>query len=387
MASGGSPVRGADLIYNLVLVAAAFAIRDAVLRVLPASPVVPIKAPWVVDACTRLLISPRPTSSISSSGGRQRTTISLSEVGLVIGLYVLSPLSNFWPVTLLGAAASLIFVRRQRAAKLVFNLAQLCAFTTSLAVIVFAAVESRGDPSRPLSGGRPSCSRRSTACLFGIVLVTIAIAIAERLLSLRQLPTNRQHLADRDGRDHESRADRDRARKVRDSGTIVLLVVPAADRGRCAPCLLREGPTPRALRVPLRVDENHAGRGAESGGGLRVGQLLSHRPSSSFGPNTRRSSLLAALRRKRPRSTLGRSEGMTSQSGPARALRHADAPPARGRRRLCRPARDAPRRTRLDSYLAARFLNDGIIATLRGERGLDRPALVVGDRSGDVESF
>src|SRR5262249_6046630 len=78
---------------------------------------------------------------------REAHTISLSEVGLVLGLYLLSP-KGLLAAALFGVAAALVLVRRQRAAKLVFNLAQL-ALTTAVALVVFRTFVPLGDPFGP----------------------------------------------------------------------------------------------------------------------------------------------------------------------------------------------------------------------------------------------
>ena len=100
-------------------------------------------------------------------------TTSLSEAGLVLGLYVLSP-EGLLVATLAGAAAALVLARRQRGAKLVFNLARL-AITTAVALVVFRAVAATGDPFGP-AGWAGVTLGAVAASLAGSVLVIVAMA-------------------------------------------------------------------------------------------------------------------------------------------------------------------------------------------------------------------
>ncbi len=77
-------------------------------------------------------------------------TISLGEAALVLGLYLLSP-AGLLGAVLVGAAGALVLVRRQRAAKLVFNLAHL-TITTGIALIVFRSVSGLGTRSGSRAG-------------------------------------------------------------------------------------------------------------------------------------------------------------------------------------------------------------------------------------------
>ncbi len=361
-------------IYNLILVVAAFAIWDVVLRVLPASQIVPVKAPWWTLALVFYLAE---AYVVHIQFRRQAHTISLSEVGLVIGLYVLSP-EQLLAVTLLGAAAALIFVRRQRTAKLVFNLAQL-ALTTSVAVIVFRSVESFGGPLGPV-GWAAVLLATVAASLFGILLVTIAIAIAERSLSLRQLPTTAAiSLIATVGISNFVLIAIELA--ASDNRTIVLLVLPAV----IAMAAFRAfgAQARRQEHLEFLYESMKATQGAPEFS-LAVGQLLMTARQLVRAEYVE-IILFPAGSETGLRNVLGGSEGMTAQSGPAdaadsEALKVLEA----GDGCVVLPAQRAPHA--LDGYLASRGLPDGIVATLRGESG-PFGLLVVGDRSGDVESF
>ena len=116
---------------------------------------------------------------------RQAHTVSLNEVGLVFGLFLLTS-GGLLAAMLVGSAAALGIRRRQPPVKLAWNLAQFL-FTTSLAIWVFHAVLSLGDPIGP-AGWVAALLATLVASLSGVVLVTIAIAVAEREVDLRELP-------------------------------------------------------------------------------------------------------------------------------------------------------------------------------------------------------
>src|SRR5262249_49430819 len=115
---------------------------------------------------------------------REAHTISLSEGGLVVGLYLLSP-GGLLAATVVGVAAALVFVRRQRAAKLVFNRAQL-ALATAVGLLVFRSVAELGDPFGPV-GWLAAMLAVLAASVTGIALVTLAIEVAEGSVDPRLL--------------------------------------------------------------------------------------------------------------------------------------------------------------------------------------------------------
>ena len=157
---------------------------------------------------------------------------------------------------LVGAAAALVLVRRQRAAKLVFNLAQL-ALTTSVAVIVFRAVAGQGDPFG-VAGWIGAMLGAVAASLVGILLVTVAIAIAEGSLEPAEASARGGiSIVSTIGVSNVVLIAIELARA--DRRALVLLVLPAAIGGRSDPRLREPGEAPRASRVPLRVDEGDAG--------------------------------------------------------------------------------------------------------------------------------
>ena len=100
---------------------------------------------------------------------KQAHTLSLSEVGLALGLFFASP-ANLLAAHVVGAAAALVINRRQRAIKLAFNLAEL-PLCTGVAVFVFQSLAPTGEagprvwavrwsPPRRLMCSASSSSRR-----------------------------------------------------------------------------------------------------------------------------------------------------------------------------------------------------------------------------------
>ena len=115
---------------------------------------------------------------------KQAHTLSLTELGLVFGLFFAAP-ASLLAAQVVGAGAALALHRRQKAVKLAFNLAEqsLCA---GLALLVFHAV---------LGGGASSSIRMWAAALaaaafahtLGVLLVSAVIAVAEGNFAAPQL--------------------------------------------------------------------------------------------------------------------------------------------------------------------------------------------------------
>jgi diguanylate cyclase (GGDEF)-like protein len=115
---------------------------------------------------------------------RETHTLSLSELGLVIGLFLAAPgglLLGF----VCGATVALVLVRRQRPLKIIFNLAQFVV-GTECAILVFRAIAGLGNPHGPLAWAAAGAA----AVVFGLVtviLVTVTIALASGISPLRDL--------------------------------------------------------------------------------------------------------------------------------------------------------------------------------------------------------
>ncbi len=366
---------GTIWVYNVALVVAAAAVWSWLLRHVDHAPIVEVSAVhwWAIA----LLFYLAEAYVVHIQFRREAHTISLSEVALIPALYILSP-SGLLAASLAGAAVALIVARRQRVEKLVFNLAQL-ALTTACAVIVFREVSGLGNPLGQ-AGWVAVILAATAASLTGILLVTAAIAIAQGSLDLRQMPvaagisfvaalgiSNLVLIA--------------MALAQADRGSIVLLILPAAIAVAAFWAFAAQARRHEHLEHLYESMKTTQGTPEFS---LAVGQLL------LTGRQLVRAEyaeifLFPAGGENGLRSVLGRAEGMTADSGPADPadMKALDVVEAWGGC-VVLPATRPPHE--LDDYLASRGLGDGIVATLRCESG-PFGLLVVGDRSGDVESF
>jgi diguanylate cyclase (GGDEF)-like protein len=113
-------------------------------------------------------------------------TLSLSEFGLVLGLFCTSP-EGLVAAQILGAAAALLLHRRQRTLKVAFNIS-LFALCICLALAIFHGLTDSADPygARGLSAVFLAVA---FASLTGVLLVAVAISLAEGRPVLRTVPT------------------------------------------------------------------------------------------------------------------------------------------------------------------------------------------------------
>ena len=361
-------------LYTLGLSGSAIALWAMVLRHMDSTPVVRIAAPWWGLALVFYLAE---AYVVHIQFRREAHTISLNEVGLVLGLYALSP-GSLLVAQLVGAAVALVFVRRQRAAKLVFNLAQL-ALTTSVAVLVFRAVAHLGHPFGA-AGWIGVLLAAVTASLAGILLVTVAIALAEGGFSIRQLPIPASiSIVATIGVSNLVLIAIELARS--DNQSIVLLALPAAIGITAFRAFASQAR--RHEHLEFLYESMKATQGAPEFS-LAVGQLLI--------------SVRQLVRAEYAEIFLfpaGSEQGLRSKlGGGGEMTAHPDAIGPADQQVLTALvsgidsivlAKTRPPHS-LDGYLAARGLPDGIIAALRGEEG-PFGLIVVGDRSGDVESF
>jgi diguanylate cyclase (GGDEF)-like protein len=112
-------------------------------------------------------------------------TLSLSELGVVLGLFLASPGALALGVVL-GAGLALVLVRRQRPLKVAFNEAQF-AFSVAVAIVAFRSVAGLGDPYGPIGWAAAAAG----AVAFGLVsvaLVTLTISIATGSRAVGELP-------------------------------------------------------------------------------------------------------------------------------------------------------------------------------------------------------
>ena len=361
-------------LYNAVLVAAGIALWSDVVRRFDTQPLIASPVPWWALALVFYLTE---AYVVHVQVRREAHTVSLSEVGLVLGLYLLSP-GGLLVAQVVGSAAALVVVRRQRAAKLVFNLAQL-SLTTSVAVIVFRTIAGQGD-AFGVAGWTGAILGAVAASLVGILLVTVAIGIAEGSLEPRRLPL----------------AAGISIVSTIGVSTVVLIAIELAREDRRALMLLV---LPVAIGVAaIRAFANQAKRHdhleflyasmkATQGApefSLAVGQLLVA-VRQLVRAEYAEIFLCAVGSQQGLRSTLGAQGEMNAHAdivspADAQVLAALGAGPDAILLSASRPPHS------LDGYLAARKLPDAIIAALRGEDGVFG-LIVVGDRSGDVVSF
>jgi diguanylate cyclase (GGDEF)-like protein len=112
-------------------------------------------------------------------------SLSLSELGLVLGLFFVAP-GGLLIAQLCGASVALLAVRRQRPLKVAFNLAQF-AFSSCLALLIFHALTGAGNVTGPI-GWAAALVSVAVASMTGVALVSVAISVAEHRSTLRELP-------------------------------------------------------------------------------------------------------------------------------------------------------------------------------------------------------
>jgi diguanylate cyclase (GGDEF)-like protein len=147
---GGGPELTLTRRYGVPLLTAALATLAIVLvGTLSARGIVPIGTPmlpwWVLAA----LYAVAEGLVIHLVIGRETHSFALSEVPLVLGLFLATP-TDLVLGQLVGASLALAFYRRQPVRKLTFNLASF-AFSTAMAIAVFALVADPSDPWGPRS--------------------------------------------------------------------------------------------------------------------------------------------------------------------------------------------------------------------------------------------
>jgi diguanylate cyclase (GGDEF)-like protein len=112
-------------------------------------------------------------------------SLSLSEAGLVFGLFFASPL-GLLTAQLAGASLALLAFRRQRPLKVAFNLAQF-ALSSCVALLIFRPLVDIAGATGPVSW-LAALAAAGAACVTGVSLVGVAIALSEGTKTLRELP-------------------------------------------------------------------------------------------------------------------------------------------------------------------------------------------------------
>ena len=112
-------------------------------------------------------------------------SLSLSEAGLVFGLFFASPL-GLLSALLAGGSLALLAFRRQRPLKVAFNLAQF-ALSACVALLIFRALTDLAGAEGP-AAWLAALAAAGTASVTGVGLVGVAIALSEGTKTLRELP-------------------------------------------------------------------------------------------------------------------------------------------------------------------------------------------------------
>jgi len=308
---------------------------------------------------------------------KQTHTLSMTEIGLVFGLFFATPIALFAGL-IVGAGLALAVNRRQRPVKFAFNIAEqsLC---TGIALVVFRALATRG------GGGWlwvAALVAVSIAHIVGVVLVSAVIAIAERArLVFRQV---QKTLGLSLGGSLAT--------------TCLALVGVALAESRPAGLLLLAFPVVMCLLafrgymqqrmqrdyVEFLYESMRAAQGAPEMG-LAVGQLLVAAQRLLRADYAEIILLTPTADEPVLRSTSG-SEGQTLMR-PDELSPETDA--AILRVSAAERAILLPRKREghgLDGFLADRGVADGVVGVLRGDEGVFG-LLLVGGRIGDVTEF
>ena len=112
-------------------------------------------------------------------------TLALSELGVVLGLFVATPGALMLGIAG-GGGLALVLVRRQRPLKTAFNVAQW-SFSVGIAIVVFRAIATLGSAHGPI-GWLAAAAGGAAFGLISVTLVTTTISIATGALQLRELP-------------------------------------------------------------------------------------------------------------------------------------------------------------------------------------------------------
>jgi diguanylate cyclase (GGDEF)-like protein len=115
----------------------------------------------------------------------QAHTISLNDIALVFGLFVLRP-EELVTAAAVGGALAVVALRRQRPIKAAFNVA-LYAFTAAVAVVVFHPLVALGD-AFGIAGWAAAFAAATSSALVGIAVVSTVIRIAGGAGILREMP-------------------------------------------------------------------------------------------------------------------------------------------------------------------------------------------------------
>ncbi len=307
---------------------------------------------------------------------KQAHTLSVTEIGLVFGLFFATPAALF-AGQIAGAGLALAVNRRQRPVKLAFNIAEqsLC---TGMALVVFDALAGGG-------GGRlwlAALVAVGGAHVVGVMLVSAVIAVAERTRLLVHQVLDTLGLSLAGSLATACLALVGVSLEESDPRLLLLLAFPV---GICV-LAFRSYMQQRTQRdyVEFLYESMRAAQGAPEMG-LAVGQLL-----LSARRLLRADYAEIILLTRTPDEPVLRS---TSDAQGQMLMRPDVLSPATNDAILCASAADRsillPRkrgRHALDAFIASRGLADGVVGVLRGDEGVFG-LLLVGGRIGDVTEF
>jgi diguanylate cyclase (GGDEF)-like protein len=308
---------------------------------------------------------------------KQAHTLSLTEIGLVFGLFFASP-AALLGAQVVGAGVALLLHRRQRTIKLAFNLAEL-PLCSGIALLIFRSYYD-GNPNSLRSWALVLLAA-AVAHTVGVILVSAVIAVAEARLAAPQL--HRTLAISLLGALATASLGLAGVLLIETSPRAgLLLILPAA---MCA-LAFRAYMAQREQRehVEFLYESMRATQGAPEFG-LAVGQLLVA-ARRLLRAEYAEILLLAPAPGEQALVSISGATGETlmhpEELAPADELAFecasgTDRALLLGRRRETHP---------LDAFLASRDLGDAVIGALRGEErvfGL----LVVGNRTGDVSTF
>jgi diguanylate cyclase (GGDEF)-like protein len=365
---------GTDALWlcNLALLAAAIELwRAVVSHFAPASPL-HLGDPWWAIAIVAYLAE---VTELRVRFRRDPDCVSLREVGLVFGLYALAP-GSLVLAQLLGTAAALVSLRRQRPGRLVFDLARL-TLATLTAIVVFRVVDGPAHAFAPAGWG-DALAACLAATLLGLAVRTAGIAIAERAFVFAPAAA---------------------AVSVLTTAAISDLALVAIELARTDPSstiLLALPGVILALGLVVLGDRARRHEHLE----FLFASMKATRDAPEFGLAVGR--LLITIRQlvraeyaeivlfpvgdeQGLRSTLGRlgelsthADGLSPEDSAVLALLHSSG------ETMLLPSPRAPHP--LDAYLEARHLADGIVCPLAGEAG-PFGLVIVGGRASELGSF
>ncbi len=309
---------------------------------------------------------------------KQAHSLSLTEAGLVLGLFFASP-GNLLAAQVAGAGLALSLHRRQRPIKLTFNLAQM-PLCTGIAVLIFGSVTHGGPAS--VWTWVVVLGAVAVAHTVGIALVSAVIAVAETKFAAPQLP--RTLGVSLIGALATASLGLAAVMLIEDRATAgLLLVVPAL---ACVAAFRAYMAQREQLEhLEFLYESMRETQGAPEFE-IAVGQLL--RAVRRLLRAEYAEIHLFAL------TTSGPALRSTSGAGGETLMRPqnltaADEVALKRIARTARPLLFRRRRRRthpLDQFLADRGLGDGIVGVLRGEKRAIG-FLLVGNRAGDIGSF